>query len=135
MKAGIPLDDADREPFLDNVAQELAQRRNEGVVASCSALRRSYRDVIRRRVGDALFVLPLLDRDLLIQRLKERTGHFMPPELLDTQLATFEAPTADEDVITVDGRMATNEQIQRVLDALREHGLTNPREQQLGRRP
>lgn len=127
MKAGIPLNDTDREPFLKNVAQRLVERRDEGVVASCSALKRKYRDAIREQSGGVCFVLPVLDRELLAQRLRERTGHFMPPELLASQLADFEEPQADENVVTVEGTMATADQVRHVLDALREHGILSRR--------
>jgi len=119
MAAGIPLNDADRIPFLENVAAALAQYRDEGVVASCSALKRSYRDRLRRGAGPLLFVLPLLGREDLVDRLAHRAGHFMPASLLASQLDTLDPPAADEDAITVDGRLSTDAQVQAVLAALK----------------
>jgi gluconokinase len=120
MQAGIPLNDADREPLLNRVGARLNEHRSSGVVASCSALKRRYRDTLRQQAGDIDFVLPLLDRELLMQRVSRRTDHFMPVELLDSQLETFEMPEVDEQVITVDGAMATDEQVSSVIAALRE---------------
>jgi gluconokinase len=118
MAAGIPLDDADRQSFLGNVAAALATHRDEGVVASCSALKRAYRDLLRRSAGPIVFVLPMLDRAALARRLSGRAGHFMPAALLDSQLATLEPPAADEDAIMVDGTLPIEAQVAAVLAAL-----------------
>ncbi len=104
MSAGRPLSDADREPWLAAVRAwidaQLDQRRS-GVV-SCSALRRSYRDWLRR--PGVTFVYLDVGRPELARRLATRAEHFMPAQLLDSQLATLEVPTAAEaDVIRVDG--------------------------------
>ena len=95
MRAGIPLDDADRWPWLDAVASALA---NGGpTVASCSALKRDYRDRLRTRSGVPLHFVHLAgDRASLVQRMAERPGHYMPVSLLDSQLATLEPPSAEE---------------------------------------
>lgn len=116
MAAGLPLDDTDRGPFLQAVATALQGQAQ--AVAACSALRRRYRDLLRDQAGPLHFVLPVLDESLLRQRLALRQGHFMPARLLDSQLASFETPTADEPVITVDARLATAAQVQQVLQAL-----------------
>ena len=84
MAAGRPLDDADRQPFLENVADQLLAHRESGVVIACSALKRSYRDLLRAKAGDMSFVLPQVGREELLRRLSARTGHFMPASLLDT---------------------------------------------------
>jgi gluconokinase len=118
MAAGIPLDDVDRGPFLENVAAALALYRTDGVVASCSALKRSYRDLLRRGAGPILFVLPLLDPADLAARLAGRTGHFMPATLLASQLATLDPPAADEDAIVIDGTLPTEAQVTAVLAAM-----------------
>ena len=95
MAAGIPLTDADRWPWLDAVGAALAG--SAPVVASCSALKRSYRDRLRVQAGAPLNVLHLAgDRAALAQRMAERPGHYMPVSLLDSQLATLEPPPADE---------------------------------------
>jgi len=126
--AGIPLDDQDRVPFLDNVAKALAESRPHGIVVSCSALKRSYRDRIRAGEPHALFVLPVLTRAQLEARLRVRAGHFMPASLLDSQLATLEPPSADELSLRIPGDEALDLQVQRVLATMPPHlvpeGLT-----------
>jgi len=118
MAAGVALTDADREPFLDRVADAVAAYRREGVVASCSALKHSYRDRLRAQAGQITFVLPLLDRDTLLARLSERAEHFMPASLLEGQLATLELPVPEERAILVDGAASTGRQVEDVLAAL-----------------
>lgn len=93
MAAGTPLNDADREPWLDAVALVLV--RQSPVVVACSALRRSYRDRIRATCGDAWFVELVVDAASLRSRMSTR-DHFMPPALLDSQLATLEPLATDE---------------------------------------
>jgi carbohydrate kinase (thermoresistant glucokinase family) len=118
MTAGIPLDDEARQPFLRNVATALTASR-QGAVASCSALKRGYRDLIRQEVGDVLFALPQLSRTDLEQRMAQRPGHFMPTSLLDSQLATLESPDADEQALILDGNLPIAEQVSRIEAALR----------------
>jgi len=99
MAAGIPLTDADRHGWLVAIAARLreAKRAGIGLVASCSALKRSYRDLLRS-VGDAdvRFVYLAGNRALLSESMTNRRGHFMPPALLESQLATLEEPSPDE---------------------------------------
>ena len=101
MAAGIALTDEDRAGWLDAVAAELA-RRPEGAVASCSALRRRYRDRLRRVVPALRFVHLRGDRAVLEERLAQRRGHYMPPTLLQSQLQTLEPPSADEQPLELD---------------------------------
>ena len=101
MAAGIALNDEDRAGWLDAVAAELA-RRPEGAVASCSALRRRYRDRLRRAMPALRFVHLRGDRAVLEGRLAQRRGHYMPASLLDSQLQTLEAPSADEQPLELD---------------------------------
>lgn len=101
MRAGIPLTDADRWPWLDRVAQDLA--RLAPVIVGCSALRRAYRDRIRAGAGGpVLFVHLAGSREVIAARMAARSGHFMPASLLDSQFATLEPPGPDEAAITVD---------------------------------
>ena len=99
MAAGIPLTDDDRHGWLLAIAARLreAKRARIGLVVSCSALKRSYRDLLRS-VGDAnvRFVHLAGTRALLAERMANRRGHFMPPSLLDSQLAILEEPSPDE---------------------------------------
>jgi len=98
MSAGIPLTDEDRQVWLAAIAARLGTARRErlGLVVSCSALKRSYRDVLRAGSADVQFVYLEGDRFLIEQRLAARHGHFMPSSLLDSQLAALEPPSPDE---------------------------------------
>ncbi len=120
MRAGIALDDVDRRPFLNAVSLALASTDERGLVITCSALKRRYRDFIRSRVRDeVIFVCPLTGRDALATRLATRSGHFMPASLLDSQLADFEPPEPNELAVIVDGTADTEVQVSRVLAELR----------------
>jgi ribose 5-phosphate isomerase A len=104
MHAGIPLTDADRQPWLERVAAWIdgqRARKQPGII-TCSALKRSYRDVV---IGDRAQVRLVYLRgghDLIAARLAGRRGHFMPPGLLQSQIDTLEEPAADEDPLIVD---------------------------------
>lgn len=104
MTHGIALTDEDRRPWLQTLA-DLVRRRGEtgdSVVLTCSALRRSYRDVLRSGVPDdrVFFVHLHADPDVLTGRMQQRTKHFMPTSLLDSQLATLE-PLGDDELGSV----------------------------------
>jgi gluconokinase len=97
MSAGVPLTDQDRQAWLAAIAVRLdAARADPGLVVSCSALKRRYRDVLRAGRADVQFVYLDGPRALLEQRLADRRGHFMPSSLLDSQLAILEPPAPDE---------------------------------------
>jgi gluconokinase len=98
MAAGIALTDADRAQWLRSLADRLGEAKSTGVglVMSCSALKRSYRDVLRSKASDLQLVFLRGDRELLAERLASRRGHFMSPSLLDSQLTTLEEPATDE---------------------------------------
>jgi gluconokinase len=99
MAAGIPLTDDDRRGWLLAIAARLrdAKRAGTGLVVSCSALKRSYRDLLRSSGDpDTRFVYLGGSRTLIAERMAHRTGHFMPPSLLESQLAILEEPTPDE---------------------------------------
>jgi len=115
MAAGQPLSDADRWPWLRQISTWIDARAAAGEpgVVTCSALRRAYREVLRRE--GVRFVHLTGERDLLAQRMQDRSGHFMPPSLLDSQLATLEAPGADEVAITIDIALAPEAQVAGVL--------------------
>lgn len=101
MRRGIPLTDADRHPWLIRVGQAL--RDSPDLLVGCSALKRAYRDLIRRTAGaPVVFVHLAGPRDVIAARLAGRTGHFLPARLLDSQFAALEPPQADESAITVD---------------------------------
>ncbi len=116
MAAGIALTDADRAPWLDRVAAAL-ETGPLPVVVACSALRRVYRDRLRRVAG-VRFILPVAPRSLIAARLAARQGHYMPASLLDSQLATFEMPGPEEHAIAVPADLPVEIQVARVLAAL-----------------
>lgn len=100
MAQGKALDDADRAPWLERIGGAL---RHPGTVIACSALRRQYRDAIIDAAGAPVTFLLLTGcRDTLLARMTQRDGHFMPASLLDSQLATVEAPARDEPYVIAD---------------------------------
>jgi len=103
MAAGTPLTDEDRADWLRTLAGKLhdAAAEGRGLVLACSALKRVYRDTLRSG-GEAQFVFLRGPKPLIAERLAHRTGHYMPPALLDSQVATLEEPTADEAAWVVD---------------------------------
>jgi carbohydrate kinase (thermoresistant glucokinase family) len=101
MAAGTPLTDEDRWPWLAVVGRVLAEA-GEGTVVACSALRRVYRDAILAEAPGTLFVHLDGTKEVLTSRLEGRSDHFMPPALLDSQLATLEPLAADEPGIVID---------------------------------
>ncbi len=124
MQAGFALDDADRWPWLDRVALYLAEGEKQnayerGRVVACSALKRAYRDRIRRSLPRVQFIFLDGDKALIHSRMAARTGHFMQPGLLDSQLRTLERPGVDEhDVITLDAALAIDQLVRQVMSAL-----------------
>ena len=118
MAAGVALNDADRLPFLENVARTIATRQGN-LVITCSALKRAYRDLLRRTEPQLLFVLPVLCREALQRRLQQRSDHFMPAALLDSQLADLELPQADERIVQLDGSAPPDQQVAVTLAALK----------------
>lgn len=101
MASGNPLTSSDRIAWLDLVGRTLSDASGVGVVVSCSALKRDYRDRILAGAPATMFVCLEGSRELLESRLAARTGHFMPPELLDSQLQSFEALQPDEPGVLV----------------------------------
>jgi gluconokinase len=106
MSSGTPLTDDDRAGWLRALAARIqaAKDGDTGLVLTCSALKRSYRDTLRAGARDVRFVFLRGDRGVIAERLAGRRGHFMPPALLDSQLATLEEPSPDEDVWVCDIR-------------------------------
>ncbi|TDT75683.1 gluconate kinase (SKI family) [Arthrobacter sp. AG258] len=102
MAAGTPLTDEDRWPWLATVGSRLAGAADGGLVLACSALRRTYRDAIRAQAPDTVFLHLNGSKEVLKARTEGRSGHFMPPALLDSQLATLEPLQDDEAGVVVD---------------------------------
>jgi len=131
MKAGHPLTDADRAPWLEAIAAHLDTLRHAGkcAVLACSALKKSYRDVLRGGHCDVRFVYLKVERDVLARRLEERHGHFMPSTLLDSQLATLEEPTPAEGAIVLPATGHPDATVSAILQALPplENSVSPPR--------
>jgi carbohydrate kinase (thermoresistant glucokinase family) len=120
MHRGEPLDDADRWPWLHNIADWIDATRNAGHhgVVACSALKRAYRDILVGERRDVRIVYLKGDRDLIARRVAARADHFMPPELLDSQFKALEEPTADERPIVVSIVPHPREIVQTILQKL-----------------
>ena len=104
MHAGIPLTDADREPWLKRVAAWIDGQRakKQPGIITCSALKRSYRRIIIGDRPEVRLVYLRGGRELIARHLETRNGHFMPASLLQSQIDTLEEPGPDEDPLTVD---------------------------------
>ncbi|WP_256104683.1 gluconokinase [Streptomyces sp. ODS05-4] len=122
MSAGVPLDDADRAPWLDAIGRWAHGRAGLGGVVSSSALKRAYRDRLRAAAPGAVFLHLTGDRELVERRMAERRGHFMPTALLDSQFAALEPLGGDEAGVAVDVAGAPEEIADRAAAALRAAG-------------
>ena len=116
MTAGEPLDDDDRAPWLEAIGAWLAER-DAGVI-TCSALKRGYRDLLRRHRSDVGFVHLHGDREVIARRQATRPGHFMPASLLDSQFATLEPLEDDERGFVVDVGRSVDEIVEATVEAL-----------------
>lgn len=118
MAAGQPLTDDDRMPWLALVETWITARTSRGqpAIVTCSALKRSYRDVLRGE--NVVFVYLAGPPELIARRLSARVDHYMPPSLLASQLATLEPPAPDEQVIAVDVGRPPEVQAEEVIRAL-----------------
>ncbi len=102
MAAGTALTDADRDDWLAAVAQAIGDAGEGGLVISCSALKRRYRDRLREAWPALRFVYLHGAPDLLASRMAQRNGHYMPASLLQSQLLTLEVPGSDESALMAD---------------------------------
>jgi gluconokinase len=118
MEHGVPLTDEDRWPWLEQVRAWIDAQSETGRpgIITCSALRRAYRDRLRR--PNVVFVYLAGTHEVIAARLSTRSGHFMPPSLLQSQLDTLEPPGADERVITVHLGGTPDDEVSQVLAAL-----------------
>jgi gluconokinase len=124
MSAGIALEDADRWPWLDRIANFLANSEQNpqgkaGAIVACSALKLIYRDRIRQQAGPVVFLFLDGKPDLIKQRMQDRKGHYMQAGLLDSQLQTLEKPGADEsDVIALSINQAVADLLENAMAKL-----------------
>ena len=120
MRSGTPLDDDDRWPWLRSLADWIGEREEAGtsVVVTCSALKRSYRDLLRDGHPSVWFAHVTADADLLRERVEKRAGHYMPSSLLESQLATLEPLQDDEPGEAISGAGAPEEVVTHLLTAL-----------------
>lgn len=120
MSDGVPLTDTDRSPWLHALADWIGEREGAGEhsAMACSALRRDYRDILRTGAPDVRFVHLHGSVELIAARLRERSGHFMPPDLLASQAATLEPLAADEAGVVLDVDATPAELIDRATAEL-----------------
>lgn len=148
MAAGIPLDDADREPWLalirataertaaeEHAAAEKGSAAPRGVVITCSALKKYYREILRGQLQPAAVDNKILEaghpnalqtyfvfiegtRDVLMDRMSKRAGHFMKASMLDSQLSTLETPIGEESVVVVSVEDSTEDQVRIAKEGL-----------------
>jgi gluconokinase len=125
MAAGTPLTDEDRWPWLRDLAAWMLEQgaRGRSTVISCSALRRSYRSVLSDGLARVDFVHLDGAPEVILGRMSDRTGHYMPPSLLDSQVATLEPLAPDEPGLVLDVRLPRRELVERAVRGL---GLGHP---------
>ncbi len=125
MTAGIPLTDEDRWPWLAAIGAWIDERAAAGgsAVVACSALKRSYRDVLRKGRPEVRIVFLTLDRDTGLERLRDRHGHFFAAGLLDSQLADVELPGPGEGVLVLDSTQSPGQLVDEIMSGL---GLRPP---------
>ena len=121
MESGTPLDDADRAPWLASIRDWISAEAHAGrsTVVTCSALKRSYRDLLREADARVRFVCLTATPDLVGRRMATRQGHFMPVSLLKSQFDTLEPLQVDEDGIVVSVDLPADEVVATALRALR----------------
>lgn len=125
MGSGHPLNDEDRMPWLERLSDAAysLNHKNETGIIVCSALKRRYRDRLRDGNQGMVFLYLKGSFDVIMERLKARSGHFMPTDLLKSQFETLEEPGADEpDVICVDIDADIDEVVRRCVLALKGQG-------------
>lgn len=120
MARGEPLTDALRAGWLDAIGGQIAASIGKGqsVVATCSALKRGYRDRLRGFCQEVVFVYLEIDPATARRRVASRKGHFMPASLVDSQFAILEAPAADETALTLDARRPVADIVAKAIGLL-----------------
>jgi gluconokinase len=126
MTAGRPLNDDDRYPWLEAIGEWLGVRCRDGGVMSCSALKRKYRDQLRRHCPDVTFLHLAGSPEVIGRRQASRPGHFMPATLLASQFETLEPLTADERGVSID----VDQDIDSIIDTYLAISATRATEQE-----
>jgi gluconokinase len=118
MKHGIPLSDLDRVPWLERLRDELQRQTASGhsVILACSALKESYRSLLRQESSPPQFVYLDVDAETIRERLSHRSAHFFPKELMQSQFATLEKP---KDAILIDARKPIDIVVDDVVHAIK----------------
>jgi gluconokinase len=124
MTSGTPLTDEDRRPWLEALRDWMTEKARGGhsTVLTCSALRRSYRDILAQAEGRVRFVHLLGDADLVRERMRTRHGHFMPDSLLPSQISTLEPLQPDEQGVRIENTGTPHAVTTDVIDRLHLHG-------------
>ena len=120
MSRGAPLTDEDRRPWLESLRAWMSEQADRGTrtIVTCSALKRSYRDLLAGAHGRVFFIHLVADEAALHERMGRREGHFMPPALLPSQFADLEPLADDEDGVTVTSRPTPEQTLEAILAAL-----------------
>ena len=140
MSRGAPLTDEDRRPWLESLRAWMSEQADRGTrtIVTCSALKRSYRDLLAGAHGRVFFIHLVADEAALHERMGRREGHFMPPALLPSQFADLEPLADDEDGVTVISRPTPEQTLEAILaapDRSPDHRQPSPTRRMAGRRP
>jgi gluconokinase len=118
MRSGVPLNDVDRKPWLESIAERIGTAAGGELVISFSALKRAYRDVLRGPAPQIFFVHLVLTPEVALARVSGRSGHFMPGTLVESQFATLEPLEPDESGLGVDATLPIDKIVEKVLSRL-----------------
>lgn len=117
MASGTPLNDEDRRPWLESIGQALGE--SSGLVIAASALKRSYRDIIRAGAPNVVFIHLALWKATADARVRSRANHFMPSKLVQSQFDALEPPQPDEAGLTIDATQTPDEVVAAALSYLK----------------
>ncbi|HEY1919060.1 MAG TPA: gluconokinase [Streptosporangiaceae bacterium] len=120
MRAGIPLEDADRQPWLEAIERWMDERiaAGQSAIVTCSALHRAYRQALLEGRPQVRLVFLAVSRPVAAARLATRRGHFFPPGLLDSQFSDLEPPDQSENVLIVNADRPAGMLISDILDSI-----------------